>query len=52
MVGGVDLYVELAPGERIPEETYTAGFKTMFKDIGLPEAAVDDYEFNHSSSAW
>ncbi|APH38568.1 hypothetical protein [Methanohalophilus halophilus] len=51
-LGGVDLYVELAPGERIPEETYTAGFKTMFKEVGLPEAAVDEYEFNYSSSAW
>jgi len=51
-LGGVDLYVELAPGERIPEETYTAGFKTMFKNIGLPETAVDEYEFTYSSSAW
>ncbi|ATU08222.1 hypothetical protein [Methanohalophilus portucalensis] len=51
-LGGVDLYVELAAGERIPEETYTAGFKKMFRDIGLPEAAVEEYEFNYSSSAW
>ncbi|RNI15753.1 hypothetical protein EFE42_00470 [Methanohalophilus sp. RSK] len=51
-LGGVDLYVEPAPGERIPEETYTAVFKTMFRDIGLPEAAVDEYEFTYSASAW
>lgn len=51
-LGGVDLYVELAVGERIPEETYTAGFKKIFRDIGLPEAAVDEYEFTYSSSAW
>lgn len=51
-LGGVDLYVELASGERIPEETYTAVFKKMFRDIGLPEAAVDEYEFNYSSSVW
>jgi hypothetical protein len=51
-LGGVDLHVELPVGERLPEETYTAGFKKMFKDIGLPEAAVDEYEFNYSSSVW
>ena len=51
-LGGVDLHVELGPGENIPEETYTGGFKKMFKNIGLPETAVDEYDFNHSSSVW
>ncbi|WP_462273696.1 hypothetical protein [Methanohalophilus sp.] len=51
-LGGVDLYVKLPVGDRIPEETYTAGFKTMFKNIGLPETTVDEYEFNYSSSVW
>jgi hypothetical protein len=51
-LGGVDLHVELSPGERIPEETYIGVFKKMFKDIGLPEASVDEYEFNYSSSVW
>jgi hypothetical protein len=37
-------------GESIPEEKYRAVFREMFEELGLSRAAVDSFEFFHSSS--
>jgi hypothetical protein len=37
-------------GDKIPEEEYRAVFKEMFKNMGLPQEAVDRFEFTYSSS--
>jgi hypothetical protein len=37
-------------GDKIPEEEYRAVFKEMFENMGLPQEAVDKFEFAYSSS--
>jgi hypothetical protein len=51
-LGGVAPYINLSPGEKIPEEEYRGIFKEMFVKLGLPPEKVDDFKFEYIPTDW